>query len=390
MSTAAAAVFVLCLFGYPIVGNLTAFAGIGSRVLSVPFRVFCVVLCLLLAVVTVPKIRLRPSVAVVLLWWLAYLVRFGYDISVQGIEGADFALQFFIVTAVLPSLALLGALQVWDDDKVVRYALLVSMLGCVMALSGFFLGYGDQDLTTKTGRLSTESLNPITIGYVGVNLCLTSILFMRGKGYFLKTCLLVLVAFGLATIALSASKGPAIALIICLTIVAVVRRTWLAIFFGAIVVVAGAATFVETAPALSRVIEVSDDESTRERITLAHDSFEQIAEYPWIGSAFVELKSGHYPHNQFIEAGLALGVPAAGVLVVLTLLGLRQSWLGLWRGQIFLSLLFVQAALNSVLSGSLWASGDYWVTLILLLSSSGNYPARPGRAQPPVPIQQLA
>ena len=123
----------------------------------------------------------------------------------------------------------------------------------------------------------------------------------------------------------------------------------------------GDSTFVQ------RLMAIEDDPSTIERIGFIQDSLQQIATSPWIGSASVELKSGSYPHNIFIEGALSFGLPLTAVLFILLAHGFIKSLNLLKTENDLVALLFLQALIISQLSGALFADGMLWICMVLIL-----------------------
>jgi O-antigen ligase len=120
-------------------------------------------------------------------------------------------------------------------------------------------------------------------------------------------------------------------------------------------------------PFFQRLLAIDDDPSTTERIGLIQDSLQQIAASPWLGSASVELKSGAYPHNIFLEGALSFGLPLTAVLAILLSHGLFKSLKLLKTENDLVSLLFLQSLVISQISGALFADSMLWICLVLIL-----------------------
>ena len=120
-------------------------------------------------------------------------------------------------------------------------------------------------------------------------------------------------------------------------------------------------------PLADRLADAGDDSSTVDRVVMISDSFEQIADSPLIGSAFVELNSGFYPHNIFVESGLAFGIPVALVFTGMIFVGVGRAWKTLKTNNYdLLGLLFFQGLLDATFSGSLYGMLQLWVLLAML------------------------
>jgi hypothetical protein len=113
----------------------------------------------------------------------------------------------------------------------------------------------------------------------------------------------------------------------------------------------------------------ADDESTLDRIVLLNDSFTQIEGSPIIGSAFVELKSGFYPHNVFVEAALAMGIPGALLFMALMTFGAWKAWRSLGTDEALLGLLFFAGLFAATISGALFGAITLWIPIAMLSGS---------------------
>jgi O-antigen ligase len=360
-----AIVLAVAVFGYPLVGNLVSILGIDSRVLSIPFRLLVIAISLWLLLVC-RRMRLTKARIAMLLIWLAYTLRLAYDMVVARIDGADYALQFFLASCVLPALAVFTADE-FQQHRFARFAFLLIVAGCAATLLGSLLGrFGESDLTTTTGRLSTVALNPVSLGHLavsGVIIGMTSWATARGAA---RAGLIVGMILATACLVMTGSKGPALALIVCAAVWAASRGA-----FGRFLLlglpVLGFVAFAPASPLAARLAGLGEDVSTLDRLLILRDSIEQGLDSPLYGSAFVELNSGLYPHNLFLDAILAFGFPLAIVFAVLVGIATIRALRCLRNGQELLGLLFFQSLIGGMLSGAIFAATGFWCLLALLL-----------------------
>ena len=360
-----AIIFALAVFGYPIIGNLVSWLDVESRVLSIPFRVFLGSLSLLV-------IALKTSIPfnkwhfLMLLIWYSLILRLSFDASITVIENADYALEFFLIGCVLPVLAI-WALDNYNQKYYATAAFVLASTGSLAALLGNYFGsFGESNLTEITGRLSSAALNPITIGHVALSGFLCGLTLIRTAPLWTRALIILIMMMLLITIIQTGSKGPVIALAIILLIWAS-QRVLIVPVIGLVVSATIAILVYGDSPFAQRMMAVEDDLSTTERIAFIEDSFQQIATSPWIGSASVELKSGSYPHNIFIESALSFGLPLTAVLAVLLFYGLFKSFRLLKTENDLASLLFLQALVISQISGALFADSMLWICLVWIL-----------------------
>ncbi len=358
-------IFALAVFGYPIIGNLVSWLGVESRMLSVPFRLFLGSLGILVIALTT-SIRIDKWHFLMLLIWYALILRLGFDTSISGIESADYALEFFLIGCVLPVLAI-WALDSYNQKHYAATAFVLASTGSLTALLANYFGiFGESDLTEVTGRLSSTALNPVTLGHLALSGFLCGMTLMRSKSFWIRATIMLTMMALIIVVIQTGSKGPVIALAIVLFIWAS-QRALIAPMIGLAVLAAILLLVYVDSPFFQRLIAIDDDPSTTERIVLIQDSLQQIAASPWLGSASVELKSGAYPHNIFLEGALSFGLPLTAVLAILLCHGFFKSLKLLKTENDLVSLLFLQSLVISQISGALFADSMLWICLVLIL-----------------------
>lgn len=367
----AAWLFALSLFGYPIVSSFAAFLQFDNRLLSITFRL-CIAMLSLWTLLQSGRGFFDLWRSLLLLIWCALILRLIYDAESVGIEGTEYRLQLFVVGSLLPCLAL-WKLGVYDQRRFALAGFVTASIGCLMVLIGSHLGgFGESDLTEITGRLSITTLNPVTLGHLAVSGIFCGLVYRRYTTSFYEDFVILgLMAVMVLVLALGGSKGPILACVI-LIFWAVRRGVFNRLIFLALIAIPAFLIFPDN-PVSTRISGATEDPSTLERIALIKDSLAQIADAPWLGSASVELNSGYYPHNTFLEAAMSLGLPLAALLLVV---GLKASFVG-WRvlksDYDLLGLLCFQGLLSSLLSGSMYADTLTWMTLTIILGLSSKW-----------------
>lgn len=362
-----ALLFALALFGYPIVGNLVSLLNIESRSLSVPFRLFVGSMSLFIFA-TMGRMWLDNWRLLILVIWCALILRLSFDTLVTDIDGADYALGFFIIGSVLPVLAL-WKLDAYDQKRFALAGLIATSIGSLMSLSANYLGaFGESDLTELTGRLSNVSLNPVSLGHLAVSGFFCGLVLMRETTLWRRITIAVVMVGLIFVVVQTGSKGPVLSLAIALLMWSVRRG-----IAGRIIVLAASVVTVFVLygnnPFFERLMSINEDPSTFDRIVLIQDSLQQILSSPWFGSASVELNTGYYPHNILLEAAMSFGLPLTTVLVVVLARGLIISWRLLDKTYDLIPLLYIQALVISQVSGALFADSMLWVCLIVLFGS---------------------
>lgn len=362
-----ALLFALALFGYPIVGSLVSLLNIESRLLSVPFRLF-VGLMGLFMFATMGRMRFDNWRLLILLIWCALILRLCFDTLVAGIDGADYALGFFIVGSVLPVFAL-WKLDAYDQERFALAGFITATIGSLISLFGNYAGaFGASDLTELTGRLSSASLNPVSLGHLAVSGFFCGLVLMRKTTAWRLITIAVVMGGLIVVVVQTGSKGPLLSLAIALSIWSVRRG----IAGRSIVLVASLTTLLVLYgdnPLFERLLSINEDPSTSDRIVLIQDSWQQILSSPWVGSASVELNAGYYPHNILLEAAMSFGLPLTVILVIVLLRGLIISWRLLNKNCDLIALLYIQALVISIISGALFTDSMLWVCLIMLFGT---------------------
>src|ERR1700733_3169201 len=156
--------FSIALFGYPIVGNFTSIFQIDSRAGSIPFRILVGVFSVWVIGATKP-LRLDLWRLLMLLIWFLYILRLLNDWLFTTLEGADFALQYFLMTSVLPAIALMKA-RTFHGRRFAFTSLIIAGFGAGTSLLVMLFGNAEVlDVAATTGRLSVAALDPTSLAY---------------------------------------------------------------------------------------------------------------------------------------------------------------------------------------------------------------------------------
>lgn len=360
--------FAATLFGYPVIASVSSLLQLDNRLLSICLRI-AVGLLSVWVLLTARRLQVDCWRKVMLLIWVIYAVRLLYDWLVRNLSGADFALQFFLISSALPAFALMKA-RVYQWHRFAVISFLIASAGALLGMVAAIFGSNDAQAAEIAGRLQLAALNPVTLGNQATSAILCGlVLWPSAKAQYrvvLALATLVLLWCLLST----GSKGPVLQLLFCVGLVGVRRGHFLKVVLLAAILTLLVWLTVSTESLLAnRILASADDMSTIDRLVLIRDSFGQIEASPLIGSAFVELNSGYYPHNIFVEAALAFGLPIALLFTVLIAVAIRKAWNSLKTEYWLLALLFFQGLLDATLAGSLWGMTQLWVTLAMLPSN---------------------
>lgn len=356
--------FAWALFGYPIIGVVSALLQQEGNTLSVAFRL-AIAAASLWAMASPGAIRMDRLRLSILIFWTAFGCRLVFD-AINGVEEAPYALQFFIFSSMLPTLGL-WKLDAFDAKRYARASFIVSSIGCIAALLGAFAQmFGDADLSSAVGRLSLKSLNPVTLGFLAASGLISGIVIWPHTPPKQRWILRVVLLLLLWTLLLTGSKGPALGLVALLLLFAWRQRS--ALNFGlSLLGIASILLLFERQPLIERLFASQEDQSTADRMNLLADSLSQIMDSPWIGSSFVETESGSYAHCLLLEAPMALGIPLAMALFSALTIVAHRSIRGLSGSQPIFELLYLQGLLGLMASGSMYGATMTWASLVAVL-----------------------
>lgn len=374
----AVSIFALTLVGYPLAGLVASALGLTSKATSIPLRLFVVVLSFWTVLHFVSSRRsFRIDPFIIAFWWL-YLIRLVWDLGTGLFDTVDDALLFFTATVVIPALAIMVAARGYDERLAARVLFVLGALISAVSLTLNYFDIGNTALlTVNTGRLSLETLNPITLGHVAATTVIAALVLWRTPNLpGGRPTIVAGVAFALGCLVLTASRGPILALMLAIIAYALLRGRWGRIVASALAVLIVAPTIlaIQGVTIVERFTNITGDLSARQRLTFQGNALEQGWSHPLLGSAYVELNSGQYPHNLIIEAFMAMGVTGLLLFLFLCARGGFQAARRLRAGEVLLPLLLMQYFIAGVFSGSLWGASALWA-ILMLLAATGSAPA---------------
>ena len=349
-------------------GALISVLQADSRVLSMPFRLFVVLICIWAIVTRCLRLRFSSWRMLLVFVWVMLLARLLYDGVIGDVALADYALFFFLATVFFPTLALWSC-DAYDRHQFAKFSLFLAAASCFLSLTGQALGlFGDTDLTAVTGRLSMVALNPVSLGHLAASGVLCALVLAINAKIGSRAILLILVGLFILVLLQTGSKSPVLALALPLLIWVVRLRAWGLLTLGAALTgILGA--LASSSPLASRIGGTLEDPSTVDRVSMIKDSLNQIFYHPWLGSSFVEQNSGYYPHTILLEAPMAFGLPLSLLVGLLIAFSVLLAWRSLNSCRDLLGLLFLQGLVASLISGSMFAAIGLWIPLALMLST---------------------
>jgi hypothetical protein len=392
--------FSLTLSGYGLVSYLVTNAE-ASRQITVPYRIVILALNLLYIFSILLASKQRKSDTkngLSVLWhsWISQLLlsflvlysfRLIYDISIRNIasllEPSQYLFFWFLIT-LLPGLSFLF-LDYSIPSKYLRSTWISYFVIALLAIPASL----NTDLASTQGRLSGEALNSITLGHYGVSLVLLSTYLFLNFQYeiwgsaekILRLIYPLAALLGCLIVFLSSSRGPIVALSICLPLVLIGSRKinirlliiLMSLFFGSIwassFALGSGSSFLDRFSTISDEIGEEEVGASMSRGGLARLAFQLFLDNPIIGFG-VEIPNGGYPHNIVLEAFMALGLIGGTIFMLIVLGASRKALLMVLHSNHqwgWLGIIFIQYLIAVMFSGNLYSSDTFWYLLFAVV-----------------------
>ena len=379
----------LAVSGYPLVASLLALLGsAGSQTPSIVFRLvvaFAVGATLFLNRDEL-RIRHRGFLLALAFFWVAYVYRVIHDGYLeQSLDGLVDPLGVFVTMIVFVFVPMLAGFCPLDARGTrVAYGAMFLVTGLTALILLVQSGDIIASLVERNNiRFQLEKLNPITIGYVGGTLAVLCAvgLFRRGAGFNpLRVALFVAGGLGGAfLILISASRGPALATIVCLLVYWLVPMRFGRLIVGAALItvlalgVLRAQGFIlkqfdlDVSTRFVSAIEDDEEDLSIDARRVAFDgAWRQFQRSPLFGDALLEEETGGYPHNFTLEAFMTTGL-LGGVAYLYCMAIVLWSCFRLLlaeNGHEWLALLTVFFTVASQTSGTHYGFGPPWMLAV--------------------------
>lgn len=371
-----------------IIGFL--FSSLISSLLNLPFninvlyRAFIAIIALLFITFSFHKRLLPKKFNIVLIFFLLYSFRILYDLFLRDFiilwpdSTALSYIQLYFGAILLPSISLMYVnYKKLDFDYIFRR---IYIILAILLFVSFFLR---QQSDIEGGRdLGGLDIGVLLYGQYGATFSILSLYrYFKYDGFWNKVISLLGYFVGFATIFVSASRSPFLALLL-VSVFFLYKRFGKIQFAIVISLISGILyfsffeilefiNFYFKSNFLDRLIYAAQGvDSGRSR--LVGTAINEFIDKPFFGNAFL-LQTGNtpgiYPHNLIIESFMALGIIGGSVFVtiiiknIVSLLKLNyksldNSWVGL---------LFLQYLIFGMFSGSLYTSDLFWIFSIILI-----------------------
>ena len=367
-----AKILVVSIVGYPLLGTLVAFTDFPSSFASIPVRLSGVFYSALLIIQSGHR-RNNLKLGTLYVFWAIYGVRLIADYLDAGIPGTDIDIVFFVATCVIPTVAVTRCpWGQWDEALIARWLAIAGAATCAFALLPFAIGMKlERSLLEETGRLSFDTVNPITYGHVAVTTIISGLVALQHAPRTMSRLAWgACIAIAAVALEMAASRGPAVALVACVISFALCSRSTRRLTVLSLCVAAFLAVALSSdAGILQRFAGFEEDPSTHERLVLQANAIQQFLDNPFFGSAHVELEFMSHPHNPMVEAAMAVGMVGLLLFAALSISMTFRIFSLLRRGTILIPLLGLQYLLGAQFSGALFQSNTMWIFMAMVFVS---------------------
>lgn len=368
-------IITLSILAYPMLGTLVAFTSLPSLVASVPVRVLVLLLSLFLVLSTPRWVWTSSGVWLFFLFWVMYFARLMWDWHIVGIpQASEFTLNF-IIFSIPTALAFIQPLVI-NERKLGLQLISIGVFTCFLVILAYYTGLTAERSTTELvqGRLFLETVNPITFGHVGVTVLIAALSMASYCNRKIEWAFLASAAIaGCAVVQLAGSRGPLLALVVCVLALVLIRKYYrwlllLILFFVGLLMSVDVPEESDNV-LVSRLYSSLSNDDPEIRILMLEGAWRQFYDSPWFGSGILETQFEDYPHNVFLEAAMAVGLSGLLLLTFISLIALWRIFSALREGELLLPLLALQSLVAAQVSGSISQSASMWMFLVMYASA---------------------
>lgn len=359
-------IIAFSMIGYPIAATLANLLEVENAVLNYPYRGLIVLLSIAVTIAGISMGHFRMPFLVAV-FMLAYLLRLVTDMASINLPLVDRDTLFYVTSVLVPTIAMGTAHFYYEERNASLVFTVLGGLACFMIISSLIANDaigGEIDLSRRN---YLESLNPITIAYAGI---LTATASYNALSYVTRSVRLFLIwptlVLGLLTFVLGGSRGPLVGIALFFGLQALVRgRGAIAAALLLVSLIAVSAFMFADLALFQRFVAISNDPSVLERLYVQRLALQQAFDTPLFGSYYLELSTLSYPHNLLIEAFMALGLLGLVAMVFLQVRLFLDVLTMMRVGHVLMPMIGTTALANAWISGSLFASRDFFMALVL-------------------------
>ena len=313
-----------------------------------------------------------PAIIFMVLYILRLLENF-YIQNIDIIPGAQTIFSVFIFNALLPCIILSYFKSNLRDSD---FAFAMSALAAIFLL-GLTLNL-DELAKTASSRLTLDRVNPIVLANTSIAFLQFQLLFFR-QSNFIKIATLVTTPFLLLVAILAQSRGPWLAAAGTLAFYIFVSQGRARLFAIGAASLGVLLAFIYGSDYLAVIFnrfmftDLNLDDSTFVHYQGITGAWKQFTDDIFFGRYAIEMVTGFYPHNIFLEAPMSVGL--LGAIPFFIHLGFATlASIGIVRSRDsslvakFLALTFVRESIVNSFAGSIWGATSFWISSFMVIA----------------------
>lgn len=374
-----ASALAFALLGYYSLALVTGSGGDEGQAASIFIRLllFALVIIAYLRAAPRPFSRLDQVMLPGSIFLLIYTLRLFENIFISDVvvaNGPAVVIGMFWVGGVIPAYAISARYRgVKDDDFI---AATVVLLVCMVI--GLVLNR-DALLESSTTRMGLDKINPISLGHLGFAFLIFFVVSFR-RSMWIKVLSALAAPILVLVVVYSRSRGPYLAgagsLLFYALLLKGTRRVWFILALGLAAIVGGVLLNPDLADIVSTQLSRTDlnsDMSNQLRVIAFTGAWDQFVDHFLIGRYVVEMQTGYYPHNIYLESLMSVGLIGSIPFAMHIILAVRAA-AGIIRDKnstiwaTFTAVLFFREALGNFVSGSIWGAPGFWITSFLAIA----------------------
>ncbi len=392
-----AAGFLFCFgfFAFTCTLLLVVFAGLSSRMITVPYRVLflfgsiAVVLWALINGLSMPR---RGCFLLILPFWIILgmriLVEWGGATAVDSLRYRDLFYQSFLQCFV-PMVAFWRGYTFPAYRIGLKGLMLFGFISCVFATwlyrGAFVSGIGRLHEGVSVGDV--VALNPLNLSYLGSAMIVLGMTLLIDSESFKnkhigRLASFLAIAAGVPAFLLGASRGSVIAIFACSLLLLFGRVKFQSArkvlvfvgFLGLVGVGLFYFAYITESSVFARFLTLSeqfDGASPNIRVSIWRNAIDLFWSSPIWGAA-LSLEGGLYPHNHILESFMISGVIGGIPFVAVMLMGLGKAFYIARRSSqlTWIGVVFVHYFVAGLVSNSIMTSAFLWFALAAVFGAS--------------------
>lgn len=365
------------ILGFQLISSLPEVVGVDSRVVTVPYRFFYLIICVLTISHFKWEKKINKFFVPIFVFIFLYFLRSVYESIYYYDIVKSVLVDFWLFTYVVCFLPMFPLLIKVNLVTLNRTKLVLFIIAIFVNILGFINNYGafnDQNLGRRF--IGNEILNQISYGQTGVILVILCLSYFYNQMLFRKLLLLPLIGLGLMNLALAGSRGPMIELSFALVFFVIInfkkigafKLSLILLFFIGLGIYFSDYLIVFNT-VLDRLQETSFNQGSgsEERYFLFKEAWEQFFANPIFGYRQI----GVYPHNLILESFMALGIFGGLLMIYITIIALRNCFVLIKiESTNWIAMIFLIHIIGTFISGTIWNSFEFWSLLALSFSLS--------------------